>query len=168
MKKNLVLLGMSGSGKSSLGQLLAKITGLKLYDVDKLIVEEIGLEIAQIFQTKGEEFFRKIEEKKTLEILKKTNNIIALGGGAFINEKVRSKVLKNDCSIWLKWNKETLVSRLTKSKKRPITYSLKKDDIIKLIEKRAKIYSLAKFKINCDKLSKQEIADKILGIYEKL
>jgi len=168
MKKNLVLLGMSGSGKSSLGQLLAKITGLKLYDVDKLIVEEIGLEIAQIFQIKGEEFFRKIEEKKTLEILKKTNNIIALGGGAFINEKVRSKVLKNDCSIWLKWNKETLVSRLTKSKKRPITYSLKKDDIIKLIEKRAKIYSLAKFKINCDKLSKQEIADKILGIYEKL
>ena len=76
MKKNLVLLGMPGSGKSSLGQLLAKITGLKLYDVDKLIVEETGLEIAQIFQTKGEEFFRKIEEKKTLEILKKTNNII--------------------------------------------------------------------------------------------
>ena len=61
MKKNLVLLGMPGSGKSSLGQLLAKITGLKLYDVDKLIVEETGLEIAQIFQTKGEEFFRKIE-----------------------------------------------------------------------------------------------------------
>ena len=47
MKKNLILLGMPGSGKSSLGQLLAKITGLKLYDVDKLIVREIGLEIAQ-------------------------------------------------------------------------------------------------------------------------
>ena len=167
MKKNLVLLGMPGSGKSSLGQLLAKITGLKLYDVDKLIVEETGLEIAQIFQTKGEEFFRKIEEKKTLEILKKTNNIIALGGGAFLNEKIRSKILKNDYSIWLKWDKETLTSRLARSKKRPITYSLKKDDIIKLIEKRAKIYSLAKFKINCDKLSKQEIADKILEIYEK-
>ncbi len=167
MKKNLVLLGMPGSGKSSLGQLLAKITGLKLYDVDKLIVEETGLEIAQIFQTKGEEFFRKIEEKKTLEILKKTNNIIALGGGAFLNEKIRSKILKNDYSIWLKWDKETLASRLARSKKRPITYSLKKDDIIKLIEKRSKIYSLAKFKINCDKLSKQEIADKILEIYEK-
>ncbi len=167
MKKNLVLLGMPGSGKSSLGQLLAKITGLKLYDVDKLIVEETGLEIAQIFQTKGEEFFRKIEEKKTLEILKKTNNIIALGGGAFLNEKIRSKILKNDYSIWLKWDKETLTSRLARSKKRPITYSLKKDDIIKLIEKRSKIYSLAKFKINCDKLSKQEIADKILEIYEK-
>ena len=80
MKKNLVLLGMPGSGKSSLGKLLAKITGLKLYDIDKLIIEEIGLEIAEIFKIKGEEFFRKIEEKKTLEILKKSNNIIALGG----------------------------------------------------------------------------------------
>ena len=122
MKKNLVLLGMPGSGKSSLGKLLAKITGLKLYDIDKLIIEEIGLEIAEIFQTKGEEFFRKIEEKKTLEILKKSNNIIALGGGAFLNEKIRSKILKNDYSVWLKWDKETLTSRLTKSKKRPITY----------------------------------------------
>ena len=101
MKKNLVLLGMPGSGKSSLGKLLAKITGLKLYDIDKLIIEEIGLEIAEIFQTKGEEFFRKIEEKKTLEILKKSNNIIALGGGAFLNEKIRSKILKNDYSVWL-------------------------------------------------------------------
>ena len=117
MKKNLVLLGMPGSGKSSLGKLLAKITGLKLYDIDKLIIEEIGLEIAEIFQTKGEEFFRKIEEKKTLEILKKSNNIIALGGGAFLNEKIRSKILKNDYSVWLKWDKETLTSRLTKSKK---------------------------------------------------
>jgi len=167
MKKNLVLLGMPGSGKSSLGKLLAKITGLKLYDIDKLIIEEIGLEIAEIFQTKGEEFFRKIEEKKTLEILKKSNNIIALGGGAFLNEKIRSKILKNDYSVWLKWDKETLTSRLTKSKKRPITNILKKNDLIKLIEKRAKIYSLAKFKINCDNLSKQEIAKKILEIYEK-
>merc|ERR1711991_944744 len=130
MKKNLVLLGMPGSGKSSLGKLLAKITGLKLYDIDKLIIVEI-------FQTKGEEFFRKIEEKKTLEILKKSNNIIALGGGAFLNEKIRSKILKNDYSVWLKWDKETLTSRLTKSKKRPITYSLKKNDLIKLIEKKS-------------------------------
>ena len=108
MKKNLVLLGMPGSGKSSLGKLLAKITGLKLYDIDKLIIEEIGLEIAEIFQTKGEDFFRKIEEKKTLEILKKSNNIIALGGGAFLNEKIRSKILKNDYSTWLKWDKKAI------------------------------------------------------------
>ena len=64
MKKNLVLLGMPGSGKSSLGKLLAKITGLKLYDIDKLIIEEIGLEIAEIFQIKVKSFLEKLRKKK--------------------------------------------------------------------------------------------------------
>ena len=99
MKKNLVLLGMSGSGKSSIGLLLAKVTGLKLYDIDRLIEKELDLKIATIFETKGEVFFRKLEEKITLNILKMSNNIIALGGGAFLSEKIRSRILKNDSSI---------------------------------------------------------------------
>ena len=167
MKKNLVLLGMSGSGKSSLGLLLAKVTGLKLYDIDRLIEKELDSKIANIFETKGEAFFRKLEEKITLNILKMSNNIIALGGGAFLNEKIRSRILKNDCSIWLKWEKNTLISRLTKSKKRPITYNLKRKDLINLIDNRSKIYSLSEFKINCDKMNKNEIVKKILEIYEK-
>ena len=64
MKKNLVLLGMPGSGKSSLGKLLAKITGLKLYDIDKLIIEEIGLEIAEISKPKVKIFLEKLRKKK--------------------------------------------------------------------------------------------------------
>ena len=167
MKKNLVLLGMSGSGKSSIGLLLAKVTGLKLYDIDRLIEKELDSKIANIFETKGEAFFRKLEEKITLNILKMSNNIIALGGGAFLNEKIRSRILKNDCSIWLKWEKNTLISRLTKSKKRPITYNLKRKDLINLIDNRSKIYSLSEFKINCDKMNKNEIVKKILEIYEK-
>ena len=82
MKKNLVLLGMPGSGKSSLGKLLAKITGLKLYDIDKLIIEEIGLEIAEIFQTKGEEFFRKIEEKKNFRNSKEIKQYYCIRRGS--------------------------------------------------------------------------------------
>ena len=167
MKKNLVLLGMSGSGKSSIGLLLAKVTGLKLYDIDRLIEKELDLKIATIFETKGEVFFRKLEEKITLNILKMSNNIIALGGGAFLNEKIRSRILKNDCSIWLKWEKNTLISRLIKSKKRPITYNLKRKDLINLIDNRSKIYSLSEFKVNCDKMNKNEIVKKILEIYEK-
>ena len=96
-----------------------------------------------------------------------SNNIIALGGGAFLNEKIRSKILKNDISIWLKWNKYTLISRLKKSRKRPITYNLSKRDLANLIENRSKIYSMAEFKINCDRLTKYEILKKILKIYEK-
>ena len=167
MKKNLILLGMSGSGKSSLGILLAKVTGLKLYDIDRLIEKEVNLKIDTIFEKKGEAFFRKLEEKITLNILKMSNSIIALGGGAFLNEKIRSRILKYDCSIWLRWEKNTLISRLTKSKKRPITYNLKRKDLINLIDNRSKIYSLSEFKINCDKMNKNEIVKKILEIYEK-
>ena len=80
IKKNLILLGMSGSGKSTLGLLVAKLIGLKLFDVDRLIEKKLNMKISDIFQTKGEIFFRKEEEKTTLEILKNSNNIIALGG----------------------------------------------------------------------------------------
>ena len=107
------------------------------------------------------------DEKITLNVLKLSNNIIALGGGAFLNEKIRSKVLKNNHSIWLNWENQTLISRLYKSKKRPITYNLKRKDLNNLINKRSKIYSMANYKINCDKLSKNEIINKILKIYEK-
>ena len=166
MKKNLVLLGMPGSGKSSLGKLLAKTIGLKLYDIDKLIEKELNLKIIDIFKTKGELFFRDIEEKITLNILKTSNNVIALGGGAFLNEKIRSKILKNDFSIWLKWENDTLISRLNKSKNRPITSNMEKKELIKLIESRSRVYSLAKFKVCCDNMPKNEIVNKVINIYE--
>ena len=70
MKKNLVLIGMMGSGKSTIGRLLSDKTKLNLIDTDKLIEKETNLKIEDIFEKKGEFFFRKIEEKITLESLK--------------------------------------------------------------------------------------------------
>ncbi len=167
MKKNLVLIGMMGSGKSTIGKILAKESGLNFFDIDKLIEEEFNLKIVDIFKIKGESFFRKNEEKITLKTLKLNNNIIALGGGAFLNDRIRSEVLKKDISVWLSWNNETLIARIKNSKKRPIANILKKKDLIKMIEKRSKIYSMAKYKINCNKLGKKEIVEKILNLYEE-
>jgi len=167
MKKNLVLIGMMGSGKSTIGRLLSNITNLNLIDTDKLIEKETKLEIKDIFQKKGENFFRKIEEKITLNSLKFSNNIIAIGGGAFLNDKIREKIRNNCISVWLKCSEQTLISRIKNSKKRPKAYLLKDKDLIKLINNRSKIYSKADYKINCDSLTKEEIANKILKIYEK-
>ena len=167
MKKNLVLIGMMGSGKSTISRLLSNITKQNLIDTDLLIEKETKLKINDIFQKKGENFFRRIEEKIVLNSLKFSNNIIAIGGGAFLNDKIREKIKNNCISVWLKCSEQTLIPRIKNSKKRPKTYLLKEKDLIKLINDRSKIYSKAEYKINCDTLTKNEIVDKILKIYEK-
>ena len=166
MKKNLVLVGMMGSGKSTISRLLSNITKQNLIDTDLLIEKETKLKINDIFQKKGENFFRRIEEKIVLNSLKFSNNIIAIGGGAFLNDKIREKIKNNCISIWLKCSEQTLIPRIRNSKKRPKAYLLKDKDLIKLINDRSKIYSKADYKINCDTLTKNEIVDKILKIYE--
>ena len=167
MKKNLVLIGMMGSGKSTISRLLSDVTKQNLIDTDKLIEKETKLKINQIFQKNGENFFRKIEEKIVLNSLKFSNNIIAIGGGAFLNDKIREKIRDNCISIWLKCSEQTLIPRIRNSKKRPKAYLLTEKDLIKLINNRSKIYSKADYKINCDTLTKKQIMNKILKIYEK-
>ncbi len=167
MKKNLVLIGMMGSGKSTIGRLLSNLTKQNLIDTDKLIEKETKLTIKEIFHKKGENFFRKIEEKIVLNSLKLSNSIISIGGGAFLNVKIREKIKYNCLSVWLQWNQQTLILRIKNSKKRPKAYLLEEKDLIKLINIRSKIYSKADYKINCDNLTKEQITNKILKIYEK-
>ena len=165
-KENLVFLGMMGSGKSSIGSLVAKKLGLDFVDVDKEIEKELGLSISKIFETKGEDYFRKFEEKKTLKILKSNSTVISLGGGAFINKVIRKEVLKNHISFWLNWDSETLINRIKNSKKRPIAFKSTDNELIDLIKKRSNIYSKALYEIKCDRMSKIEIVKEVLKNYE--
>jgi shikimate kinase len=165
--KNLVLLGMMGSGKSTIGYLLSKNLNIEFMDVDKIIEKEEKCKISEIFEKKGEIEFRKIEEKITLKLLKSNKKIISLGGGGFINDKIRNEVLLNHISFWLNWDNTTLINRIKSSKKRPIVINASQNEIKKLISDRSKIYSMANYKINCEKFFKNEIVKKILDIYEK-
>jgi len=165
-KKNLVFLGMMGSGKSSIGFLVSKKLNLKFIDIDNLIEDEIGIKISDIFKQKGEDFFRNLEEKITLKVLKQNNYVISLGGGAFINDKIRKEVLVNHFSFWLNWDSDILLKRIKNSQKRPLIINSTYQEINNLMKKRSKIYSKAKFKINCSKLTKTEIVKKIIKIYE--
>jgi shikimate kinase/shikimate kinase/3-dehydroquinate synthase len=165
-KENLVFLGMMGSGKSSIGSLVAKKLNLNFVDVDKEIEKELGLSISKIFETKGEDYFRKFEEKKTLKILKSNSTVISLGGGAFINKVIRKEVLKNHISFWLNWDNETLINRIKNSKKRPIAFKSTDNELIDLIKKRSNIYSKALYEIKCDRMSKIEIVKEVLKNYE--
>ena len=155
-----------GVGKSTIGKKLAKKLKYNFIDIDKLIEISEGTSIDLIFKTKGENYFRKIENDVTLCELKKNNSVISLGGGGFINKKVRRKVLANHLSFWLNWDEKIILSRIKGSKKRPLVFNTSDRDIKKMIRKRSKIYSTAKFKINCNELTKTEIVKKIIKIYE--
>ena len=157
---------MMGSGKSSIGHLISKKLNLIFADVDNLIEEENRITISEIFKTKGEDYFRNLEEKVTLKALKGFNKVISLGGGGFINNKIRKEVLVNHLSFWLNWDESVLLKRIKNSKKRPLAIQFTDNELKKLIEKRSKIYSKAQFRINCNKLTKAEIVTKIIEIYE--
>ena len=99
VKKNLVLLGMMGVGKSTLGKIIAKKLNLKFIDIDVNIEKKFSMEIWEIFKNKGENFFRDEEEKEVLESLKNNESVIALGGGAFMNANIRNLVVLNRKSL---------------------------------------------------------------------
>tara|TARA_Y100000591_G_scaffold183309_1_gene158259 strand:- start:203 stop:715 length:513 start_codon:yes stop_codon:yes gene_type:complete len=166
LEENLVFLGMMGSGKSSIGSLVSKKLNINFIDVDKKIEKKLGLKISKIFEKKGEKYFRQIEEVETLKYLKNKKTVIALGGGAFLNNKIKKEILDNHISFWLNWDIKTLVNRIKDSSKRPIAYKSSKIEIEELIKKRSIIYSKAMYKIECENSTKNEIVKEIINIYE--
>ena len=157
---------MMGSGKSSIGLLVSKKLNINFIDIDNEIEKKIKMKIKNIFEIKGENYFRKVEEDMTLKVLNNIRNVISLGGGGFLNKQIRKEVLDNHISFWLNWKSKTLLKRIKDSKKRPIAIKSSKNELSKLIKERSIVYSKALYKIDCEGLSKLEIANYILKIYE--
>ena len=165
-KENLVFLGMMGSGKSSIGYLVSKNLKIDFIDVDNEIEKKTGLKVSKIFEKEGEKYFRQIEEVETIKFLKNKKTVISLGGGAFLNNRIKKEVLNNHISFWLNWDIKTLINRIKDSRKRPIAHKSTITEIESLIKKRSIIYSKAMYKIDCENLTKSEIVKKIIKIYE--
>ena len=141
---------------------------LDFIDIDNKIEKIEKKTIIDIFKKNGENYFRKIEEEISVNYLKLNNQIISLGGGGYINPKIREQCFKNCISIWLNWKNETLINRIKNNKKRPLANMLNSSEIKKLIFERSKIYNLSDYKINCDKLNINQIINKIIKIYDKI
>ncbi len=157
---------MMGSGKSTIGKILSKRLNINFIDIDKKIEEDESMNISDIFKKYGENYFRKIEEKISLKYLNSENSIVSLGGGGFLNSSIRKLCQKTCITFWLNWKNEKIIERVYKSRKRPMVAKLNKNQINNLIKQRSKFYELSDFKINCDKLDKIQIINKIIDIYE--
>ena len=168
-KKNLSLIGLMGSGKSIIGKKLSNIYNMKYFDTDNEIENITKSSIEKIFNDYGENYFREIEEKICLDILKKNNCIISLGGGSILNPKIRKLIKNNSLSIFLSVNTEILNNRLKLSYRRPL---LKKTNIKKkldeLLKIRDKYYNFADIIVE-NNFEKSETIEKIkskINLYE--
>jgi len=162
IKKNIVLLGMMGSGKSTIGSLIARKLNVVSIDIDKKIEKMQNQKISQIFEQKGEAYFRELEFNVTIQSLNDDNKIISIGGGAFMNKELRKIIKQKSSTFWLHWNADTLIKRIKNNDKRPVVKYMKNADIKKLISERNKIYNFSEYKIICENLKKGEIVKKIL------
>ena len=169
IKKKIVLIGMMGSGKSTIGALLSKKMNIKFIDLDSKIETIEKQTIGQIFKLKGEKYFREIEVKTILSLLdsKEKELVLSLGGGSFLDEKVRKNVKNNSLSFWLDWKPSTIIKRIRKSSKRPLIDGLNDRKIEKMMIDRNKYYAKSDFKIDCDNHKKNEIVDRIVSILKE-
>ncbi len=143
-KRSVVLVGMMGAGKSSLGRRLARTLGMPFVDADTEIEKAAGMSIPDIFARHGEPYFRAGEARVVSRLLDQSPSVIATGGGAWMDPITRQRVGEHGISIWLKADPEVLIRRVRKRSNRPL---LKTDDpdhtLRTLLAQREPVYATA-------------------------
>ena len=163
-KKNIVLVGFMGSGKTSIGRALAKKLNYLHIDTDKVIEKEKNMNISNIFDFYGENYFRELEQDIIIKIINNNiKSVISLGGGSFLNIKIRENIQKLCISVWLNADIDIIYDRISNSKNiRPVLSKLKnKSDLESLLHKRNLIYKEADIKIDINNLSKNSLIEKV-------
>ena len=150
-KKTIVLVGIMGAGKSTVGKILADRLGMRFIDADQEIERAAGCTITDFFEKYGEVEFRKGEERVISRILAGEPCVLATGGGAFMSEATRLLIKKMATSVWLRVSFEVLAKRLEKRSDRPLLQTADPQQTLKaLIKKRYPIYNDADFIVDAE------------------
>jgi shikimate kinase len=163
-QRSIVLVGMMGSGKSSIGRRVAGRLGIPFVDADIEIEKAAGMTIADIFALRGEAEFRSGEARVILRLLEGGPQVLSTGGGAFMNPDTRAAIAAKGISIWLNAELDVLMKRVRRRHDRPL---LKTDDpaatLRKLIEERYPTYALADLTVESRDVPHDRIVDEIIG-----
>ena len=168
MSVNIILTGLMGGGKSTVGKLLVKqMTGYIFVDVDDVIVDLEGMSIPEIFEKKGEAYFREVEKNIISEFSEEENLVIALGGGAFEDEENRKKLLNSGIVFYLKAGVDTLYERIKNDTNRPLLQCENpKGKLEELLIKREPNYLKSHHTICTDNQSMEDVINNILYILD--
>jgi len=153
-----VLVGAPGSGKSTVGALLAERLGVPFVDVDAVIEQRAGRSIADIFADDGEPAFRALEESTTAELLQQPG-VLSLGGGAVLSARTRA-ALRGHRVVWLQVSAATAVSRVGLNEARPLLLGNVRGRLIKLLSERTPLYAeVATEQVSTDDLAPEAVVD---------
>jgi shikimate kinase len=163
MERHLVLIGLSGAGKSSVGRALAARLGCPLVDLDEAIARRAGMSIEQIFEKLGEAQFRRMEATIFAETLDGPPAVIATGGGAVVNDLSRLQALDSGLVVWLRVSPERAAERCARSEVRPLIQGDPVERLRGLLERREGVYAQAHHSVETDGRSSDEVAEAIMS-----
>lgn len=160
---SVVLVGLMGAGKTTIGRRLASQLDLSFVDADQEIAEAAGCSVSDIFELYGEQVFRDLEKRVMLRLLSASPAVIATGGGAFVNDSIREAVHEKALSVWLKADLDVLVERTARRDTRPLLRTGDRREILaKLMQDRYPLYAEADIVIESDTGAHEEVVNDIL------
>jgi shikimate kinase len=161
--RSLVLVGMMGVGKSSVGRRLAQTLDLPFVDADKEIEEAANRSIVEIFETYGEAHFRDGEKRVIQRLLTEGPQVLATGGGAFMNEETRAEIADKGISIWLNAELSVLIGRVKRKPTRPLLQQANPEQVLAdLLELRNPVYALSDINITSRDVPHEAVVQDIL------
>ena len=168
--RSVVLVGMMGAGKSSVGRRLAARLGIPFVDADAEIEKAAGMTIAEIFSGHGEEYFRAGEMRVIARLLESGPQVLATGGGAFMNAETRAAIRAKGISVWLRATRDVLLRRVKRRSDRPL---LKTADPVatlqQLMDERYPIYAESDLTVESRDVPHETIVDEIIeGLRSRL
>jgi shikimate kinase len=161
--RNVVLVGMMGAGKSSIGKRLADKLGATFVDADSEIEAAAGKTVPEIFAEHGEDYFREGEKRVIARILEHSGQVLATGGGAFISPETRARIAERAISVWLKADIDVLMARVRKRSNRPLLKTADPEATMRaLMEVRYPIYALADITVQSRDVAHEVIVGEII------
>ena len=162
-KRNLVLVGLMGAGKSAIGRLVAQQLSVPFIDSDHEIERVSRMSISDLFAAYGEEEFRALESRVMKRLLKSGPRVVSTGGGAFINERTRKHIKRGGLTIWLKADLDVLWERVSKRDTRPLLKTENpRQTLENLMNARYPIYAEADLTVQSRDVRKEVIANEVL------
>jgi len=167
MRKNIYLVGFMGTGKSTIGRELAKVTGRAFIDMDLEIEKRFEMNVNQIFDTYGEDFFREKEQELAFELIAKSNHVVSTGGGTIMNEEIYDAFKKSGIMICLFADKNELLERLKRTNKRPsLRVESIENKVEELLKERRIVFDSVPIKVNTSNMTPLEVVGKLVKLFK--